>query len=410
MECRQEKLEQTTEHLFRETYQEVFSSMAVKFGAGHIDLIEDSLQEAFYTALKSWKSRDYPKNPKGWLFTVARNHLLNELKRASKSLSFSFENTDFEHGHILTETKKDDQLRLLLACAKLKIHPKAKLVFTLKSICGFGVVEIANGLQISEADVYKNLQRGKSKLQQLPKAYFGNLNPIDFSEEDISYIESIVYFMFNEGYDSVSSTSETAINKAFCLEAVRLGQLLINISDRESSHHLLALFYFHMARFDSRLDQTGGFVSLRTQDRTKWDGTLIKIGFDHLIKPKSLNRFYIEALIASIHLQANKFSETDWEEILKLYNSLLRIHDTPIVRLNRAICLFELGKNEEAFGELQLLKTKLEESYLYYTVSMAEYLEDKDAELAKFWYQKSMEQTKQDFRTKIIADKLSKLG
>jgi len=398
-----------TEHLFRETYQEVFSSMIIKFGSKNIDLVEDALQETFFKALKSWKHDNHPVNLKAWLYTVTKNNVINQLRRNAKSVSFPENLESQSNDEEFPENSGDAQLQLLLACAKMKLKEQSKLIFTLKSICGFGVSEIANGLLLTEENIYKNAQRAKKKLQQLPKNYFENLTKADFSTEDISYIALIIYFMFNEGYDSVSSSSKNAINKEICFEALRLAHLLNEVSAEESTSHLLSLFYFHMARFDSRMNSEGDFVSLRNQNRTEWDKNLIKIGFEYLVKPKALNRFYLEALISSLHLQAKTFSLTNWGEILKLYDMLLKVHDTPVVRLNRAICLFELGKNSEALVELEDLKPLLEDSYLYYTVSMAEYLEDKDKELSKFWYQKSLENTKQGFRKQIIHDKFSKL-
>ena len=398
---------QFTEHLFREFYQEVFSSLVIKFGAKHVDLIEDALQETFYKALKSWKYNAYPEKPKGWLFTVTKNYILNELKRNQRKVTL--ETDSFVVEDISTKEKEEAQLQLLLACSRFDIKEQAKLIFTLKTICGFGVVEIANSLLISEDVVYKNLQRAKQKLQVLPRTYFEEQEILTFSDGDISYIEGIIYCIFNEGYDSVNNTSNTAIHKEICFEALRLAHLLEKNSEKENIKHLLALCYFHMARFDSRVNEHGEFVSLRTQDRSKWDLELIQIGFKYLQKPVTLNRYYIEALITSIHLTAQTFSETNWREILTLYNSLIQLVDTPVVRLNRAICMFELGMNNPALKELEYIKPVLENKYLYFSMSMAEYLEDKDAELSKFWYQKSLETTKQDFRKKLINEKLNQL-
>lgn len=404
-------MDQITEHLFRETYQEVFSSMVIKFGAKNIDLVEDALQETFFKALKSWKHDNHPANLKAWLFTVTKNNIINELRRKAKTVAIT-DNLEslLPSSEEIPSNSSDAQLQLLLASAKLELNQRARLIFTLKSICGFGVNEIANSLLLTEENVYKNVQRAKKKLRQLPKNYFQNLTKADFSIEDISYIELILYFMFNEGYDSVNNASKNAINKEICFEALRLAHLLKEVSEEESTSHLLALFYFHMARFDSRINFEGNFVSLRNQNREEWNKGLIKIGFDYLVEPKTLNRFYLEALISSLHLQARTFSKTDWAKILKLYDMLLKVHDTPVVHLNRAICLFELGKTSEALRELESLKPVLEDSYLYYTVSMAEYLEDKDIELSKIWYQKSLKNTKQEFRKQIINSKLKKLS
>ncbi len=396
-----------TEHLFREFYQEVFSSLVIKFGSKHVDLIEDAIQETFFKALKSWKYNAYPEKPKGWLFTVTKNYILNHLKKDKINSSLSEYNLVVEND--ADPNYEDAQLQMVLACSQLEIKEQSKLIFTLKHICGFGITEIANSLLLTEANVYKNLQRAKQKLQLVPKKHFEVEGKRSFSEGDIRYIETIIYCMFNEGYDSVNTNINEAIHKEICFEAVRLAHLLEKHSKAESTQHILALCYFHMARFSSRIDTYGEFVSLRNQDRSQWDEKLVKIGFKYLVKPSILNRYYIEALIASFHLKATRFSSTNWKEILKLYDLLLEIDETPIIRLNRAICMFELHMNDIALKELESIKPLLEDNYLYFSVSMAEYLEDKDVELSKFWYQKSLEKTKQDFRRKIILTKLEQL-
>ena len=398
-----------TEHLFREFYQEVFSSLLLKFGVQHFDIVEDGLQESFYKALKSWSHNNYPEKPKGWLFTVARNHIINELKRSAKNRGVK--ETDAlitDPSSSYSDSNESAQLQLLLACSKLTLKTDTKLVFTLKAISGFGVNEIANGLLFSKENVYKKLQRAKQKLGLLPKDYFKLNRHTYYTREDVTYIQSIVYFMFNEGYDTVNKESKNIINKEICFEAVRLGYLLKSQSSEESTTHLLALCYFHMARFDTRTNASGQFISLRRQDRSKWDKMLIRLGFDHLTKPNLLNRYYIEALIASHHLSVKNFKATKWREILKLYDLLIAYNNSAIVHLNRAICLFELGEKESGTDILYSLKDSLDEN-IYYSTSMAGYLEDKDLELSKYWYQKSIENTGQDFRKQIIKDKLKNL-
>ena len=229
------------------------------------------------------------------------------------------------------------------------------------------------------------------------------------SKNDMTYLTTIIYFIFNEGYDPINAKSESPINKEFCFEAVRLAHLLATHTEEEEAYHLLSLCYFHMARFDSRSDTLGNFVSLRNQNRSQWDKELITKAFRFLKKPKALNRYYLEALIASQHLRAPSFAETDWGEILKLYDLLLKMYDSEVIRLNRAICLFELGQDELAALELEKLKDTLADNYIYFSVSMAEYLEDKNVGLSKFWYAKSLETTKQEFRKQLIHRKLGQL-
>lgn len=393
------------EHLFRSFYKEVFSSLVIKFGAKHITIIEDALQDTFYKALQTWQHNTLPKNPKAWLFTVTKNQILNELKRYAKSKAL--EDAELSIEEAVNSQSEEAQLILLLACAKLDIKPQAKLIFTLKSICGFGASEIANSLQLTEENIYKQLQRAKHKLKKLPKDYFNDFNRYSFTNNDVKYILQITYFMFNEGYDSVSNSSKSAINQEICFEAVRITHLLEKQYSSSQLKNVLALYYFHMSRFNSRIDDKGYFVSLRHQDRNKWDKQLISMAMRYLEQPKILDRYYIEALIASIHASAITFKDTKWGDILKLYDVLLKLNDSAIVRLNRAICLFELGDKKIALAELKAIKPELENSYMYYSISMAEYLEDKDIEMAKYWYEKSLEQTKQDFRKDIIKKRLN---
>ncbi len=397
-----------TEHLFRNFYQEVFSSLVVKFGSEHIDLIEDALQESFYKALKSWKYNDYPNKPKNWLFIVTRNHIINELRKSTKKRAVMPELPDQESPLLNLERSKDDQLQLLLLSSRLAIKPRAKMIFILKVICGFGVNEIANSLLLKTDNVYRISQRVKQKLKALPTTSFSHQSDMNISDDDASYLLQVIYFIFNEGYDAMGASSEGAINEAICYEALRLAHLLEAATNSSATRNVLALFYFHMARFSARIDSKGAFVSLRNQDRKLWDQDCIQLGTNYLSKPERLNRYYLEALIASFHSRAKSFDATAWTEILSLYDALLSIVDTPVVRLNRAICLFESGDSKAGKAALDQLKGTLEDSYLYYSISMAEYLKDKDESLSRYWFQKSLEVTQQPFRKALIKKKMDK--
>lgn len=396
-----------TEHLFRNFYQEVFSSLVVKFGSQHIDLIEDALQESFYKALKSWKFDDYPTKPKNWLFIVTRNNVINELRKSAKKQHAIPEISDQDSPLLNVERSKDDQLQLLLVCSRFAIKPRAKMIFILKVICGFGVNEIANSLLLKTDNVYRISQRVKQKLKVLPKSSFQDQIETEISEDDAAYLLQVIYFMFNEGYDAMGVSSEGAINEAICYEALRLAHLLESATNSSATRNVLALFYFHMARFKARLDSDGVFISLRHQDRQLWDQDCIQLGTKYLSKPDRLNRYYLEALIASFHSRAASFDHTAWSEILTLYDALLSIVDTPVIRLNRAICLFESGDIKAGKKALDEVKDSLESTYLYYSVSMAEYLKDKDESLSQYWFQKSLQVTKQPFRRALIKKKMN---
>ncbi|MBA9079858.1 RNA polymerase sigma factor [Rufibacter quisquiliarum] len=295
----------TPEHLFRETYGEVFSLLYRRYGAAHQQDIEDALQEAFYAALKVWPTKGLPEKPQAWLLRVTHNKLLNHLTRRAVHQTavqqLELEKDCFAPGE---DETRDSQLQLLFACCHPQLTSSAQLIFSLKHLGGFGVEEIAQGLQQSKDAVYKSLQRSKKFFQHLSPDFI----EIDIlaSPERLQNVLHVLYLLFNEGYDSTRGTS--LLNQEICYEALRLTHLLDQrFAGKELPvRHLLSLLYFHLSRFETRVDGQGRFVPLARQERAQWDRHLIRRGFHFLQDafPAKVNPYYLQACIASLHAAA----------------------------------------------------------------------------------------------------------
>ena len=227
---------------------------------------------------------------------------------------------------------------------------------TLKILCGFGTEEIASALMTQEAAVDKRLYRAKRKIREEGIAFEVPGGP-ELSTR-LQSVLSVLYLMFNEGYNS--SFAEDPIRKDVCMEAMRLGQLLGEhpIGRHPMTAALMALMCFHAARFDARLDGDGHLLTMRHQDRGRWDRQLVGEGFRYLEESASGNEashVHLEAGIAALHCAAETYERTNWEEIVRLYDHLMTIRPTPIVALNRAIAIGERDGAEAGLAAIRAI-------------------------------------------------------
>lgn len=313
---------QQADHLFREVSGKVVAVLNRQFGAYYLEAVLDAVQEAFEAALVKWRFVGIPQQPEAWLLTVARRKLLNQLRKDKRMIStpseeLSIEETDdpdFSESYV-----RDSQLDLLLACIQLPLSKRDRIITTLHVLCGFSPAELARAMDVHFEAVRKSLYRNKQKLAADP---VWQKRPIDGGEEFKypSTLLEVLYAMFNEGYKS--SKSDHNYDIALCYEAVRLLKLIIEKHHSVECHALLALFYFHLSRFPARLDGEGDWMTLQHQDRSLWDQRLIGAGFYHLERAKpedQLNTWYLEAVIASLHVMSPSFDQTPWKEIEQLY-------------------------------------------------------------------------------------------
>lgn len=352
---------QLVEHFFRHKSANLVAVLTRAFGIRRIDLIEDMVQVAMLEAMHAWKQGGMPDEPAAWIHRVAKHRLVDVLRREKtfeKAIAFSGQSVDSQEQvveHWLEEEQLPDSLlRMIFVCCHPSLELKTQIALTLKTLCGFGIAEIARGLLLPAETVKKRIQRAKTSLAA------ANVQ-IEFPrpeqlEQRLDAVHAVVYLMFNEGYSTSRGTEP--IRDDICEEAVRLCHLLCNSSySSPDTKALLALLLFHSARLETRTDDDGAVVLLEDQDRERWDRQLISMAQGWLAQSKTdpAGRYHLEAGIAMQHCVAASVAETDWDMIVRLYTRLLAVCDSPVYSLNRAIAMGQAGDTQAAMSELQQL-------------------------------------------------------
>lgn len=350
---------QLVDHLFRREAGRMVAGLTRIFGPAHLDLAEDVVQEALLQALRTWPFRGLPDNPAGWLVQVAKNRALDALRRNASLAGKEEDIRAWAAARHQEETQMDDQLRLIFICCQSAVPPEARVALTLKTVGGFGVPEIARAFLAKEATVAQRLVRAKHRLQQA-KPPFEVPPPRELPAALDSVLE-VLYAMFNEGYST--HRGEELVRRDICHEAIRLARLVTRhpALDTPKAHALAALLHLQGARLGSRVDSEGNLLLLSEQDRSTWDRELIAAGFHHLDRSArggELSVYHLEAGIAAGHIG----EQTDWPEILRLYDLLLELKPSPVVALNRAVAL-AMVEGPEA-GLAALAPIRLDDYYL----------------------------------------------
>ncbi|GAA5025075.1 RNA polymerase sigma factor [Marivirga lumbricoides] len=366
------KNEESVELSYRTYYGKLFASLIKKFGAEHVNSIEDAIHNAFYQSLKSWKPGKIPENRENWLYIVARNDLLNQLKRAKADVA------DFSIATVDGVFEEDPRLQTILYLAYFReVSPQARTLFMLKNIFGLQVKEISECTLLSEEAIYKSIVRAKKSLRkgwdnQQMLAVFDKAG-----EEELQLIEEILYAVFNIGFDSFSEKSHSIVNEDLCLEALALTRLMLKKYNRTSTSNLIALFCFHVSRIPSKLHE-GRLLSFYQQDREKWNTEMVDLAFHHLIKPDQINKYYLEALIASKYMVSFSYNQRHWEDVIMLYRLLLKLTSSPVVKLNLCYCYHKANKNQHALALLEAIEKELPREHTYFALVKAHIIKEVD--------------------------------
>jgi RNA polymerase sigma factor (sigma-70 family) len=283
---------------------------------------EDAVQEALIRALETWPE-DPPRDPKAWLISVAWRKFLDaaraETARRGRELAVEAEPLD---GPV---PATDDTLRLYFLCAHPTLSPASAVALTLRAVGGLTTRQIATAHLVPEATMAQRISRAKRRLAGVPLDEPG----------DLATVLRVLYLVFNEGYSG---------DLDMAAEAIRLARQLVSLTDEPEAAGLLALMLLHHARRTSRTGTAGRLVPLAEQDRSRWDTHLIAEGVTVLqaaLARDRLGEYQAQAAIAALHADARTAAETDWVQIVEWYDELLRLTDSPIVRLNRAVAVGE---------------------------------------------------------------------
>jgi RNA polymerase sigma-70 factor (ECF subfamily) len=312
------------EHFFRREYGRLVAVLTRKVGVCYLEVVEDAVQGALLTALTSWTAHGTPEDAAAWLYRVAHNAVIDELRRKGDRLRILERVGDSVHqerehqpASYFAGEVADETLRMLFICCDDAIPRESQLVFALKTLCGFSVAEIALRLFTSEASVYKRLGRARDRLREIGPEIGPEIEtpPFDALKSRLPIVQAVLYLLFNEGYLSVHA--EEAIRRELCDEAARLTTFLAThpIGAVPDTFALLALMHLHASRLGARRDATGGLPLLEEQDRSLWDRERMRTGAEWLERSATgdvFSRFHAEAGIAAEHCFAPSFEQTRW--------------------------------------------------------------------------------------------------
>lgn len=310
---------------------------------GDFDLAEEAMHDAFAAALQQWHKDGVPDNPRAWLVSAGRFKAIDQLRRRARfdasleALARELE-ADAEAPPEEQPDIEDDRLRLIFTCCHPGLSSEAQIALTLREVCGLTTEEIARAFLTSAATLAQRIVRAKAKIRDARIPY--EVPAQDQLAERLQAVLHVIYLVFNEGY--AASAGDQLVRHDLSQEAIRLGRLLLELLPEPEVEGLLALMLLHDARRDARTSAEGDLIVLEEQDRSLWHQDQISEGCARVVRALASRRFgpfTLQAAIAAVHAEAASAEQTDWAQIVGLYDALLRFVPSPIVALNRAVAV-----------------------------------------------------------------------
>lgn len=337
-----EDVREKVDAVYREESRRVLATLIRLLG--DFELAEDALHEAFAAAMEQWPQNGIPDNPRAWLVSTGRFRAIDRIRRRSRLDEAQEELADRleAEAHSAVEADdeviEDDQLRLIFTCCHSALPEHAQVALTLRAVCGLTTEEIADAFLVPTPTLAQRIVRAKRKIRDAGIPY--EVPEPEELPNRLDTVLHVIYLVFNEGYSASSGASLTRPDLSG--EAIRLGRLLVDLLPESEVMGLLALMLLHESRHDARTTPDGELVLLSDQDRSLWDRKKIEEGTRLVERALSSGRFgpyTLQAAIAAVHAEAPSAAETDWAQIVSLYDILMHANPSPVVGLNRAVAV-----------------------------------------------------------------------
>ena len=337
-----ERIREETAAVYRAESRRVFATLVRLLG--DFDLAEEALHDAFRAALEQWPRDGVPANPRAWLVSAGRFKAIDGIRRLSRFDAIDDVADEVEAiaddapAPWEAEVIEDDRLRLIFTCCHPALSAEAQIALTLREVCGLATEEIAQAFLLPAPTLAQRIVRAKAKIKDARIPY--QVPGADELPERLASALRVIYLVFNEGYSPSSGQSLTRVDLS--AEAIRLGRLLADLLPEPEAQGLLGLMLLQESRRVARASPTGEIILLPDQDRSLWNRDQIAEGVSLVERALASRRFgpyALQAAIAAVHAEAPSADATDWNEIVGLYDVLLRAEPSPVIELNRAVAV-----------------------------------------------------------------------
>jgi RNA polymerase sigma-70 factor (ECF subfamily) len=389
----------------------------IRLLGGDFDLAEEALHEAVIAAMEHWPKDGVPDNPRAWLVTTGRFKAIDRIRRRARfdtdldELAENLQAEPFDPTQLDDKHLEDDRLRLIFTCCHPALPAEARVALTLREVCGLTTEEIARSFLTSAPTIAKRIVRAKSKIRDAGIPY--EVPPRKDLPERLDSVLQVVYLIFTEGYSASSGPSLTRADISG--EAIRLGRLLVELLPEPEVLGLLALMLLQESRRTARTSLVGEVILLEEQDRSLWDRNLIHEGkglVERSLASRNFGSYTMQAAIAAVHSDAQAAAETDWAEIVGLYDVLLRANASPVIELNRtvAVAMREGPAAGLALIDSILKRGDLEDYYLAHSAraDLLRRLGRKDEAIES--YRQALNLARQDPARRFLERRLRELG
>ncbi|MGJ8527113.1 RNA polymerase sigma factor [Maritalea sp.] len=391
----------------------ILASLIKSFG--DFDKAEDALQDAATEALRVWPTKGLPDNPAAWLHTAAKRRAIDKVRKEqrhnAKQTQQILIDLDADKDQ-MAETDydiPDERLRLIFTCCHPALSKEAQLALTLRTLGGLTVREIARAFLSSETAMLQRITRAKKKIRDAGIAY--EVPKTEQIAQRRQNVQKTIYLIFNESYAAFEG--QTLTREDLANEAIRLAALLFHLDPHPETGGLLALMQFSHARRHARTDDKGQMVSLELQNRSLWDHDAIQHANHLLVEQFKIGQFgpyQMQAAISGLHCSAASWAETDWQQIAALYGALAAFDPSPVVKLNAAMAVANMGNPREALENLVELETPLSEYQPFYAARAEVHIMLKQLELARTDLEKAIALSANLVEKQFLQNKLDALS